>query len=319
MINQKKRIFAIYLPQFHPLQENDLFWGKGFTEWHNVAAAKPLFNGHYQPQLPTELGFYDLRVPETLQEQSKLAMDYGINGFLFYHYWFNGNPVMNKPLDIYLQLKEYKLPYFFCWANENWTRRWDGGDTEILLKQDYNEKDNEQHIHYLSKFFEDEKYLKIDNCPVLAIYRPSHIPHLRKWVQNIRNICSQLGYQGIYLIYVINQGLDMEVNVSDKGFDAGLIFEPSWKEVNEAAYKVRLSDKFGKLLHLLRLKKELPFVYKHSRIDYEKYVSNRIANTISYSFKCYQSVFPGWDNSPRRKKGVQTFLLKVIRTILKSG
>jgi hypothetical protein len=216
---------------------------------------------------------------------------------------------MNKPLDTYLELKEKKLPYFFCWANENWTRRWDGGEDEVLLKQDYNEKDNLEHIRYLSKFFEDEKYVKVNGCPVLAIYKPSHIPELKKYVGNIRKACDELGIKGIYLIYVMNLGLDSQVDVEDKGFDAGMVFEPSWDQVNDVRFTVNLLDKFGKLLHLLNIKKEMPLIYRHQRIDYLKYITYRMSNVIKYSFKCFPSIFPDWDNSPRRKKGNATIFV----------
>jgi hypothetical protein len=302
MIKKKKRIFAIYLPQFHPIPENDAFWGKGFTEWHNVASALPQFSGHHQPHLPTELGFYDLRVPETLQQQSKLAGEYGIDGFMFYHYWFN-RPVMEKPLEIYLRLKENKLPYYFCWANENWTRRWDGGETDVLLKQDYNENDNREHFAYLSQFFNDPKYVKVNDCPVLAIYRPTHIPNLEKWVENFRKTAVELGFKGIYLMYVLTHGRDSDTDVYEKRFDSGLLFEPGWGDTTPGGITVNVMDKVGKLLYLMKLRKKPPILYRHSMIDYEQYVSGRIRNYRPKNFKCFPSVFPNWDNSPRRKKG----------------
>jgi lipopolysaccharide biosynthesis protein len=298
----RKRIFAIYLPQFHPIPENDLFWGKGFTEWQNVTSAKPLFEGHHQPQLPTELGFYDLRVAETMEDQCKLASEYKIDGFMFYHYWFNGQPVMHKPLENYLSLKQ-KLPYFFCWANENWTRRWDGGDTEILLKQDYSTSECRKQFSYLSKFFNDENYVKVNGCPVISIYKPFLVDLLSSWVQQLREICRENNLKGIYLIYTIHQGIEHQVNIMEKGFDAGMIFEPSYADMDISAHKLNYFDKFGKALFLLKLRKKLPLVYLHNRLDYLKYVNYRISHDQVYNFKCYPSVFPGWDNSSRRKNG----------------
>jgi hypothetical protein len=302
MINKKKRIFAIYLPQFHPIPENDIFWGKGFTEWHNVTSAVPQFKGHHQPHLPTELGFYDLRVPETMQEQSKLAAEHGIDGFMFYHYWFN-RPVMQKPLEIYLKLQNNKLPYYFCWANENWTRRWDGGESEVLLKQDYNETDNREHCEYLKQFFNDPNYVKVNGCPVLAIYRPTHIPDLKHWVENFRKTAVELGFKGVYLMYVLTHGRDSDVDVYEKGFDSGLLFEPGWGGYTAGGLTVNFGDKLGKLLHLMKLRKKPPILYRHSMIRYDEYVNARIQNYKPKPFKCFPSVFPNWDNSPRRRKG----------------
>lgn len=301
---KKKRIFAIYLPQFHPIPENDIFWGKGFTEWHNVASAKPQFKGHYQPQLPTELGYYDLRVAETMVEQAKLAREHGIEGFLFYHYWFQGKPVMDIPLENYLRLSNHKLPYFFCWANENWTRRWDGGESDVLLSQNYSAEDTEKHFAYLVKYFHDEYYLKINNCPVLVVYKPWLIPDLKEWVEQMRKLALTNGFPGVYLIYILHQKIDNGTALVNTGFDAALLFEPSYDDhLPLKKYLLKMKDKVGKLAHLLRLRKRLPLIYKHSRLDYEEYVQHRVSHKKEYAFKTYPMVFPSWDNSSRRKKG----------------
>ena len=300
----KKRLFAIYLPQFHPIPENDKFWGKGFTEWHNVATGKPQYPGHYQPHIPTELGFYDLRVEETLEEQSILAKQHGIDGFLFYHYWFNGKPVMNRPLQTYLGMKKNKLPYFFCWANENWTRRWDGGEKDVLLDQDYSQAEAEHHLDYLATYFSDENYLKINGCPVLVIYKPFLIPELKEWISKFRELSSKHGFRDIYLVYMIHQGLDKSPRVESSGFDAGLTFEPSFDVLPLKKYRLKLSDKVGKLRHILRLKKELPIIYRHNRIDYNDYVDYRMSqNQAQQKSPVFPMVFPSWDNTCRRKKG----------------
>ena len=144
-----KRIIAFYLPQYHPFPENDEWWGKGFTEWRNVVKARPLYRGHYQPHLPADLGFYDLRVPEVRQQQADMARMYGINGFCYYHYWFNGHQLMERPLEEMLSSGNPDFPFMLCWANENWTRAWDGGSRHILIAQNYSEEDDRAHIRYL--------------------------------------------------------------------------------------------------------------------------------------------------------------------------
>jgi hypothetical protein len=304
MDQKKHRLFGIYLPQFHPLPENDRFWGKGFTEWHNVVTAKPLFKGHYQPHIPSEMGFYDLRVAETMQQQSELAEEHGLDGFIFYHYWFNGKPLMEKPLEIYRHLNDSKLPYFFCWANENWSRRWDGSDTEVLLHQDYTEQDDELHFNFFLPYFADSRYTKINGCPVIALYRPKAIPYLKKWAEKMKALAQKNGYPGLYLIYVINRGIDAEMDIEAVSFDAALVFQPSWAGGPAGGKRVGLMDKAGKLLQLLHIRKNLPLNYLHELVDYRTYMKEAISYLKKKKpFKTFYSIFPMWDNSARRKKG----------------
>jgi Glycosyltransferase WbsX len=300
---KRHRLFSLYLPQFHPLPENDRFWGKGFTEWHNVTTAKPKFSGHHQPHLPTELGFYDLRLKEVMKQQSDLASEYGLDGFIFYHYWFNGTPVMEKPLYNYLELGKEKLPYYFCWANENWSRRWDGSDQDVLLHQDYKEEDDEKHFEFFLPFFKDEQYVNINGCPVLALYKPKEISYLKQWAENMQSLARKHGLKGIHLIYIINQGVDINIDIKDFGFQAGMIFQPSWRGMPAGGIKVGMQDKIGKLMHIIRARKELPLNYNYEVISYPEYVRYDIEREKNYPFPCYFSVFPSWDNSARRKKG----------------
>jgi len=172
------KIIAFYLPQFHPIPENDVWWGKGFTDWSNVVKAKPLFRQHYQPHLPAELGFYDLRLAETRQAQADLARQYGVTRFSYYHYWFAGKRLLNRPFDEVLASGNPDFPSCLCWANENWTRIWDGGDRQVLMEQTYSEKDDLEHIRWLSHAFADLRYIRVENRPLFIVYRAHKLPDI---------------------------------------------------------------------------------------------------------------------------------------------
>ena len=172
----KPRVIAFYLPQFHPTPENDTWWPRGFTEWRNVVRASPLFAGHQQPHVPSELGFYDLRVPEVRVLQAELARGYGIEGFCYYHYWFKGRRVLQRPFQEVLTSGEPDFPFCLAWANENWTRAWDAGPQEVLIEQTYDPEDDRRHIDYLIRAFKDPRYIRVDGRPLLLIYRVQGMP-----------------------------------------------------------------------------------------------------------------------------------------------
>ena len=176
----KPRLIAFYLPQFHPIPENDLWWGKGFTEWTNVAKAKPVFRGHYQPQFPADLGFYDLRLPEVREAQADLAREHEIHGFCYYHYWFNGRRLLQRPFEEVLATGKPNFPFCLCWANENWTRVWDGRDRQVLLTQNYNDADDRAHLQALASAFADPRYLRVDNKPLFLVYRAHRLPEPKR-------------------------------------------------------------------------------------------------------------------------------------------
>lgn len=184
----RARVFAFYLPQFHPIEENDRWWGAGFTEWRNVTRALPRFVGHQQPRLPRDLGFYDLRNPDTLRRQIELAKAALISGFAFYFYWFNGKRLLDQPIEIFLEKTDLEFPFFLIWANENWTRRWDGFDDDVLIQQDYDEADDEALVDEFCRHFSDPRYERIDGRPLLVIYRPGIIADCEKRIQAWREL-----------------------------------------------------------------------------------------------------------------------------------
>ena len=275
------KLIAYYLPQFHPIPENDLWWGKGFTEWRNVARAVPEFDGHYQPRLPGELGFYDLRIVDVMRRQVELAKLHGISAFCFHFYWFGGKRLLEMPLQNFLDEKSMDLPFCICWANENWTRKWDGREHEVLLGQAYSPEDDIAFIRYLKRYFDDERYLKIDGKPVLTIYRPELLPEARKTVDRWRSEIKRMGFPGIYLVATNAFEFD---KFREFGFDACSEFPPHG--ISAAAPSIRDSTKFTR--------PHTGDVYSYSKVvDSEK-------NRGDATGVVFPGVMPGWDNSPRR-------------------
>ncbi len=225
MTSKSVRAIAFYLPQFHPIPENDAWWGKGFTEWTNVAKARPLFRGHYQPHLPADLGFYDLRLPEAREAQAELAREHGISGFCYFHYWFNGKRLLERPFDEVLASGKPDFPFCLCWANETWSRRWLGEDKEILIQQTYSVEDFRNHARWLARAFADERYIRVNGRPVFVIYRYSGIPKEIPAIAILREELNKQGSDDPYLIAVDahNPNLDYE----GIGFDHRLVFEPN--------------------------------------------------------------------------------------------
>lgn len=288
------RPIAFYLPQFHPIPENDAWWGKGFTEWTNVVRSKPLFSWHYQPRLPGELGFYDLRLNEVLQAQAALAAEHGIHGFCFYHYWFNGHLLLERPLEQMLSTGMPQFPFCLCWANENWTRRWDGMEAEVLMRQNYSEEDDRNHIRYMAKFMSDSRYIRVGGRPLLLIYRASLLPNPGATVGVWRSEARRLGLGELYLCCV-ESSLEERGLATRGGFDAAVEFAPDWSVLPKAAFR---SNLFGRLLARLRLINRN--YAEHRVVEYHGMVANMLRKAVP-DYLRYPCVTPSFDNSARRK------------------
>jgi len=298
-------LLAYYLPQYHPIPENDEWWGKGFTEWTNVSKAKPLFKDHYQPILPGELGFYDLRVPEIQEQQAQLAKDYGIDGFIYYQYWFgSGKMLLEKPAEAMLNNKKIELPFCFCWANESWKGIWHGLDnSEVLMEQTYNgESGYIKYFNYLLPFFKDFRYIKIDNKPMFHVYRLDDIPDLDVLFETFNQLANKNGFDGIHFVATGN------VNSKNVIHNENVYAVVGLDAFNEIRYqqKTFFSRKsfFGKLENKILSKtsytNEVGKRIKPLILDYSKGIKNL---NIDFPHEKYiQCVFPNWDNSARSGK-----------------
>ena len=284
------KVLAIHLPAYHRIKENDEWWGEGFTEWDNVRGAKQFYKGHYQPVVPCNKYYYDLSKKEDIERQIDLANKYLVDGFVFYHYWFgNDNLIFEKPPEILRDKITKKIEYCFCWANESWITTWHGQDPKQLMPQVYEgETDWKKHIEYFLKFFKDERYIKIDNKPVLFIYKPNEIPDYEKMVEYWNKYLKSEGYEGIYIVeYISSKNKSL---YSEKS-EAVVEFEPLYTTFFDISVFNKAKRFLCKKLHI---------------IDYQNY--NKLCNKIVKRKRTYlgktifKGFFCGWDNSPRKEK-----------------
>lgn len=289
------RLIAFYLPQFHPIPENDAWWGKGFTEWVNVAAAKPIFPGHYQPHLPADLGFYDLRLAEVREAQARLAKEHGIYGFCYYYYYFNGKRLLNRPLDENLASGKPDFPFCICWANENWTRRWDGNDAHILIGQLHSHEDDVNFIHELIPVLQDKRYIRVNNKLLLLIYRVDRMPEPRKTAETWRDIVKKEINEELYLCAVNNfiKDIDPALIGLDGTVQFPLDFHPNYR------VDIKLFAETNGLNY--------EDIKDNWIIDYPGII-NHMASLDKPAYKFFRGVFPSWDNTPRRQNSSAIFI-----------
>ena len=273
-------LIAFYLPQFHTIPENDEWWGKGFTEWRNVTRALPQFEGHAQPRLPGDLGFYDLRNPEVMRDQARLAEEYGIGAFCFYFYWFGGKTLLETPLLNLLADSTINFPFCLCWANEKWTRRWDGRSDDVLIDQHHNIEDDIAFISHISMYLRDRRYLRINGLPMLLVYRTGLLPDPAATAQRWRTWCRENGIGEIHLAYV--QGFERPVP-SEIGFDAAVEFPPNLSNPSSVTKRQFLINAS----------------YSGTVLDWRELARDCAASALP-NYILYPGVNPSWDNEARQ-------------------
>ena len=272
------KYIAFYLPQFHPVPENDAWWGKGFTEWTNVTKASALFEGHYQPHLPADFGFYDLRLREIQREQADCAEKYGIDAFCFHYYWFAGRRILERPVEEFLSDSEIGIQFCLCWANEPWTRRWDGSEQELLIAQEYSDANDIEFAKSLLPYFRDSRYLRVDGAPLLVVYRPQHMPNPKASLARWRQVCREAGIGEIHLVAALVRG---NTEFKSLGFDAAVEFPP---------HNVRAPDRKSDL----KLYEPITGLV----LQYDEVVEYQLSNDYQ-DHLVYRAVYPSWDNSAR--------------------
>jgi lipopolysaccharide biosynthesis protein len=285
------KVIAFYLPQYHPIPENDKWWGKGFTEWTNVVKARPLFDGHYQPRLPADLGFYDLRVAEVRKEQAYLAKKYGLYGFCYYYYWFGGKTLLDMPLKKVVESGKPDFPFCICFANENWTRQWDGYEKDILIKQEHSTENDRNFIHDILPILKDSRYIRVNGKPLLLVYRPKLFSNSINTTMVWREEAKKMGIDDLFLCKCPTHG-DFSGPTED-GFDAVVEFPPhglklSTKDEYESLIRSSMPDFRGKV---------------HDYTD----AAIQMMGREWPEYKLFKTVMLGWDNTARRRLSPSIF------------
>ncbi len=299
------RLIAFYLPQFHPVPENDAWWGPGFTEWTNVAKARPLYHGHQQPLLPGALGFYDLRVPETRRHQADLARAAGIEGFCYWHYWFgNGRRILERPFEEVLQSGDPDFPFCLAWANQSWTGIWHGAPKSVLMEQVYPGRDDEAaHFAWALRAFRDPRYMRVDGKPIFVIFAPHDLPDAPGFIAHWRKLAEEAGLPGLYFVAITNR---YQAGVARYGTPLLEPFDAVTPLVPQEYLEDRQSRAWGRISRRLRTRNFGP--------GFARATAGRLALPARYPFadvmRCAMHdmpddprhlpcVLPGWDNTPR--------------------
>ena len=289
------RLIAFYLPQYHPIPENDDWWGRGFTEWSNVAKARPRYRWQHQPHLPADLGFYDLRLPEARAAQADLARSHGINAFCYYHYWFAGRRLLERPFEQVLASGEPDFPFCLCWANESWTRAWDGSERQILMPQRYDAEDDRAHARSLVRAFGDDRYVRVGGRPLVLIYRASLLPDPRATAEVWRQEARSAGIGDLHLCQVESFGAE-RCDPATRGFDAAVEFAPDWRLMPVPAWRQRWHAALRRVLGRERLV-EADHVFSYDEL------AERSEAKPDPGYCRYPCVCPGFDNTSRRRRG----------------
>lgn len=285
----RARLIALYLPQYHPIRENDEMWGKGFTEWRSVVTARPLFPGHQQPKLPADLGFYDLRLPEVREQQAELAREAGIEGFCYYHYWFAGRRLLERPFTEVLSSGRPSLPFCLCWANESWSGVWVGRPEQVIVEQTYPGKDDHiTHFNTLLPAFRDPRYLTIDGRPIFFVYRPAKIVDALGFTNMWRELAHKAGLPGLYLVGVNHRSVVWEPG--ENGFDAAIA-----NRLPDTRPWVSRRDVRRWLRFKYQALRKWPTIY-----SYEDALRNPIYDEVKTG-EWFPTVYPNWDTTARHK------------------
>lgn len=308
------KVIAFYLPQFHEIPENDEWWGKGFTEWVNVKKAKPLFKGHEQPRVPLNKNYYNLLSPETQVWQAKIAREYGVYGFCYYHYWFDGKLLLEKPMENMLHNPDVDIPFCICWANEPWTKAW-VGETKVLIPQHYGEKKEwAEHFNYLLQFFKDSRYITEDGKPLVVIYRPEVIDCLNEMLDYWQDLAKENGFPGLTIAYQ-NIDFDLQTDKDDSRFDYDIEFQPLYAQHDLTknthphlkAMRRKLAGIVERRFGFDLMRYGAGFFNKGVQVDYDE-VWKKVLERKPETEKNTPGAFVTWDNTPRKGEKGQAFV-----------
>jgi glycosyltransferase len=293
------KILAFYLPQFHPIKENNEWWGEGFTEWTNVKTSKPTYKGHKQPRVPLNDNYYDLLDVNVLEWQANLAKEYGIYGFVYYHYWFEDGLLLEKPAELMLKNKSVDIPFCFSWANHTWSRNWANKSDQILRKQTYGGQEEwKKHFYYLLPFFKDERYIRIDSKPLMILYNPLTVKEFPEMIMCWQELAQKEGLKGVTICHQENR-FNHELNENKRYYDYGIEFQ-----MNAAVREfIKNSKAFAMERILNRVADKIPILRCKATTMHYSYdtIWKLVLNKKPFGETWFPGAFVDWDNTPRRK------------------